>query len=136
MITNEQVEKIFKQENIRFTPQRRYIIDELIGDTTHPTVGDIYTRVIVHHPNISRATVYLTLSLLQKHGLLTEIKVNESSHYDPITRPHSHGICCRCGLIVDLPQDEPSAVIKEFDNFTATSKEIIYKGICGNCNKN
>ena len=132
-MTREQVTEALKKENIRLTPQRQYIIEELIGDKTHPTVADIYKRVHAKYPNISRSTVYQTCSLLTQQGLLREFKVDELSHYDPSLFPHSHGICGKCGAIIDLPCDTLPMEIIHFEDFTAVSSEVIYKGFCNIC---
>lgn len=134
MISVEKVAEVFKNEKIRFTPQRQYIIEELIDNRMHPTVNDIYLKVRERYSNISLSTVYQTLALLQRNGLLNEFKTGELSHYDPIVLPHAHGICSKCGAIVDLNTNDKTPIEKEkFRNFNPTSKEVTYKGHCNDC---
>ena len=91
----------------RHTAQRRVILELLIGDDSHPTVDEIYQRVLAVMPGVSRTTIYNVLRGLVALDALTEVLDLSGSglRYDTHTGAHHHLFCTRCHALVDIDRD-------------------------------
>ena len=83
--------------------QRRIVFDYLLASESHPSVDTIYSDLLPANPGLSRTTVYNTLELLQKHGLVKVLDFGEGFlRYDGKITPHCHFRCEKCGAIYDI----------------------------------
>jgi Fe2+ or Zn2+ uptake regulation protein len=79
-----------------------YVLDT--GD--HPSADEVWRRAQANLPMISRATVYNTLHLLVKKGLVRELVLAEGrSVFDCNCGAHHHFIDEATGSIHDVPWD-------------------------------
>jgi Fe2+ or Zn2+ uptake regulation protein len=86
--------------------QRLKIYAYLSQVHNHPTADAIHCRLVQDIPTLSKTTVYNTLSLFQRRGLVQGITIDENEvRYDADTSPHAHFRCERCGRIFDVPID-------------------------------
>lgn len=80
---------------------------------------------------ISRATVYNTLNLFVRKGLLRELVLAEGrSVFDPNLNPHHHFVDETTGAIYDLPWD--SLKVSEVANlkgFDVHEYQVVLRGI-------
>ncbi len=56
----------------RLTPQRMMVLSAIEGSDSHISAEEIYTQVIAKYPHVNISTVYRTLDLLKRLGLVTE----------------------------------------------------------------
>jgi len=92
-----------RKYDFKLTPQRLAIMEYLKDNKEHPSALDVFKSISKKFPTISFATVYNTLEMLKKKGLVLELAIDpERKRFDPDTTPHHHMICTRCGRIVDL----------------------------------
>ena len=118
------------------TAQREAIMAYLKDNRMHPSVADIYAAVSEQLGTISLTTVYNTLLLLEKEGMLKEIPVHGSSgkRFDPNSLPHDHLICTSCGLIVDIPQTSAINISPEYlHGFEIQEISVKIYGLCPQC---
>jgi len=66
------IESALRRRGYKLTPQRRIIIDEIIGSEEHQTPAAIHERVKAAHPGIGLVTIYRTLEILEDCGLICE----------------------------------------------------------------
>jgi Fur family ferric uptake transcriptional regulator len=129
-----------RQQGIRLTPQRMLILNIVAHSDEHLGVDEVFNRAKESYPYIDVATVYRTLHLLKKLGVVTEVAIGDRLHFelaDP-HRKHHHMVCRACGGAYNLDPDYLKAfrrtLVKEFsfepdlDNFTVT-------GVCAKCSK-
>lgn len=90
-----------RQAGMRATPQRRAVLEELLGDTTHPSADELARRLKDRVPGISLSTVYKTLHELAELGLVLRLD-GDVMRFDPGTHAHGHLVCDSCGRVVDL----------------------------------
>ena len=127
-----------KSKGLRPTPQRLIILSAIADGKGHMNVDEVFRRAKQEYPYINIATVYRTLHLFKKLGLVTEVGMGDRLHYE-LTTPdarHHHMVCQNCGKAFDLSPsylDEfRSRLIGEFgfkpdlDNFTVS-------GVCSTC---
>ena len=94
------IAQILRSEGFKVTPQRIAIYDALRGHHNHPTAEMIYHRLRPMHPSMSLATVYKTMEIFEKIGLVKVLEVgDERAHYDWDTTAHAHIRCVRCNKV-------------------------------------
>ena len=91
------IAQILRSQGFKVTPQRIAIYDALRGHHDHPTAEMLYHTLRPEHPSMSLATVYKTMEIFEKIGLVKILEVgDERAHYDWDTQAHSHIRCIRC----------------------------------------
>ena len=134
----EETIALLKSRGYRITPQRVAILRILKDNTNHPGVEDVFRSVIKIYPNISMATVYNVMEVLERESIIKEIAVsNVSRRYDPNVNPHGHFICRVCEKVFDVSFSNMRSLGKysprELDEFVIESLELIYRGVCKDC---
>jgi Fur family peroxide stress response transcriptional regulator len=120
------------------TAQRAAIMDYLKNNRHHPNIIDIYKNVSKKLSTISMTTVYNTIDLLKKDGLVHELPVRnvEGMRFDSNLTPHDHLICSICGSIVDVEfnvDDLSLLTEKQKNGFDIREIRINVYGVCSNC---
>ena len=125
-----------QDKGYKLTPQRREIIRLLSRDMSHPGAMDILRKVKKIVPRISMSTVYYTLDMMKKEGLIRELEYYDTDNrYEINVSDHINLVCTRCRKITDFTGNVPSfskAVEKE-TGFKPASMRFEYYGICRNC---
>ena len=132
----------------RFTSQRRRVLDILRDSHDHPTVEDIYTHLRRRGERVPMGTIYRTVELLEKIGLVRKINLGDRNRYEFLDS-HSdaqhccHLVCERCGRIMDISLDILSSHAECFEKlasevgqtsgFQVSSHQLRLFGICHNC---
>ena len=97
------IAQILRSEGFKVTPQRIAIYDALRGHHNHPTAEMIYHSLRPTHPSMSLATVYKTMEIFEKIGLVKVLAVgDERAHYDWDTTARAHIRCVRCNKVEDM----------------------------------
>ncbi len=125
-----------QDKGYRLTPQRREIIRFLSRDKSHPGAMEILRKVRKIVPRISMSTVYYTLDMMKREGLIRELEYYETDNrYEINVSDHINLVCTKCRKITDFTGNMPSfskAVEKE-TGFKPASMRFEYYGICRNC---
>jgi len=109
----------------------------------HPNVEMIYRELKPNYPAISLATVYKTVDILKKVGLIQELSFGEGGlRYDSVTLPHAHIFCRNCGKVVDIESISPERLrelllmesVAEETGFHISSMQLYFYGLCLYCN--
>ena len=105
----------------------------------HVTADEVYDAINREHPNISRATVYRNLKRLSQMGRIRRIEVpGGADRFERWCRMHYHVRCERCGRIFDVDMEVVTDLekkIKDTHGFEFTGHDIIFTGICPQCQK-
>ncbi len=125
-----------RDKGYKLTPQRREIIRLLSRDMSHPGAMEILRKVRKTVPRISMSTVYYTLDMLNKEGLIRELEYyDKDNRYEINISDHINLVCTGCGKITDFTGNVLSfsnAVEKE-TGFKPVSMRFEYYGLCRNC---
>jgi Fur family peroxide stress response transcriptional regulator len=126
---------ILKENNISITVQRFKILEMIINSHKHPTAEDIYNKLLKDTEILSFATVYNTLRLFCKVGIIEEVRIEKDRvHYDYIRRPHNHLLCYKCNKIIDIYEEMVLTDIPEMiDGHKIEKAHIYYYGTCRKC---
>ena len=101
-------------KGVKLTDQRK-IIAKIIseskseyGESDHPDVDELYSRVSKVDPKISIATVYRTVKLFEEAGILTkhDFKGGKARYEAMIESHHDHLIDIKTGEIIEFVDDE------------------------------
>ena len=90
------------------TGQRRTVAQVLEDSEDHPDVEELYDRASRIDPQISIATVYRTVKLLEELGILErlEFKDGKSRFEDAEREHHDHLIDLHTGEVIEFRDDE------------------------------
>jgi len=130
----EKVISLLKEKGYGLSMPRMIIIKYLLSNKTHHTAESIYKAISNDYPSISVATIYNTLKLLTKEGLLTQLYIEgEKVFYDSTPGEHSHFICRICGKIKDVT-DKPRKISK-IKGDRVEKIYVYFYGVCEDCTK-
>ena len=122
-----------KESEPKRTPQRTAIFQELLKAKDHPTVDDIYERIVKKIPNISFDTVNRTLLTFSKIGITKVVEgYRQVKRYDPDMGIHHHFRCLRCGRIMGFHNEDfrqQRRPRRDQERFTMTSKKVVLEGL-------
>ena len=95
---------------LRLTHQRRTILSIVETAKQHLDAAQILRHARKVDPGIDRVTVYRTLKLLKRYGLVDELDLmhmqGEKHFYERRPqRDHIHMACLRCGKIAEFESD-------------------------------
>src|SRR4051794_38019017 len=95
-----------RERGLRVTPQRLLIHGALRELDRHVTAEEVLVKVSERLPNASLPTVYSTLELFERLGMVRRVPAGGGATlYDPRPEPHQHLACRRCGRVEDLDVD-------------------------------
>jgi Fur family ferric uptake transcriptional regulator len=97
----------FTERGIRMTQQRRAILAVIETATKHLDASQLLRKVQRVDASVDRSTIYRTLQLLKRHGLIDELDllhIGGDGHYyeRKMNREHIHIACLRCGKITEF----------------------------------
>jgi Fur family transcriptional regulator, peroxide stress response regulator len=120
------------------TAQRAAILEYLKDNKSHPSIIDIYEHVLEKLSTISMTTVYNTIDILKKEGVIQELALRNHAvrRFDSNPTPHDHLICSICGNIVDIELNIGQSLIlteKQQHGFDIKERSITIYGVCPKC---
>ncbi len=110
-----QFEDYLKSCGLRLTQKRLDILNQVFDYPGHFQTEDLLVQMRRNGYLVSRPTIYRTLPLLVKSGLLTEfIDAQKNTRYESIhsLQEHAHLICLRCNQIVEFKEPRIDALQK------------------------
>jgi Fe2+ or Zn2+ uptake regulation protein len=131
-----EVIQLLRNKNIRPSLHRVAILEYLHNNPTHPNVDTVYISLHKNIPTLSKTTVYNSLELFSKNGLVQKITIDGNEiRYDANTDLHGHFMCTLCKKIYDFTLEDLPSVPKELKYHFISEKSVYYKGICKECLK-
>jgi Fur family peroxide stress response transcriptional regulator len=114
-MANKSVIKILAKNDLKVTPQRIAILEVILTLNNHPDADIISEYLRLTHPNISRGTIYKTLEIFTKKGIIKKVPTTkESMRYDAIPERHHHLYCSESDRIEDFYDDELNKILEEY----------------------
>ena len=137
---HDELIKKLREKGYRLTPQRVMVLEAIEHNPDHISAEEIYSRVAAKYPDVNISTVYRTLELLTKLGMVTETDLGGGRvRYHPAEKGHHHHLVCQqCGAVIDLEESllNPlkDTLLREYD-FKADLRHLGIFGLCGKCRK-
>jgi Fe2+ or Zn2+ uptake regulation protein len=130
----EKYVKLLKDDSIKITPQRLEILRYLDHHRNHPTVEEIFSELKGKNPSLSKTTVYNSVEVLKKHGLVQSITISISeTRYDFKSKMHHHFLCRKCGKIIDIDIECPNIDRVRKEGYNVEEVHGYFKGVCNKC---
>ena len=123
----------------RNTIQRSLVLEAVNRLHCHATADEVYAEISKEHPTISKATIDRNLNVLSELGEIRRLEIPGSAdRYDHISRNHCHVKCKVCGRVFDVDMDFVGGLergIRDTHGFDFTGYDIIFHGVCPECQK-
>jgi Fur family transcriptional regulator, ferric uptake regulator len=124
------------QRGLRMTPQRQLVLDA-IRALGHATPEQICARVQDAAPAVNITTVYRTLDLLDRIGVVRHTHLGHGApSYSEREHQHVHLVCHDCGRVVEVPtdlMDDLAARLGADQGFELDVTHVALSGRCRDC---
>ncbi len=138
MTDTEQAVSTLREQGHRLTPQRLLVLQIVGGGDGHMGVDEVFRRAREAYPYMDIATVYRTLHLFKRLGVVTEVAIGDRLHYeltDP-TGKHHHMVCRVCHGAYNLSphylEEFRETLLGEF-GFEPDLEHFAITGVCSRC---
>jgi Fur family ferric uptake transcriptional regulator len=128
-----------RAHNLPVTRQRDVIADIVLGSDRHHSVEEVATELRARGAKAGLATVYRTMELLVKSGLVVERDFGEGFRRYESARDiphHEHLLCTRCGRVTEFRDERlerMTSVVAETRGYLRESHRLVIYGICDDC---
>jgi Fur family ferric uptake transcriptional regulator len=139
--TTGELQQALGKRRIRLTRQRRVILQVMDDAEQHLDVDQILERAQKIDSGVALVTVYRTIDLLKKHGLIDELDLlhlrGDRHYYESHgPRDHIHVACLRCGKVREfesrLYEQLKQQIARDFDMKVTVSRTEV-GGYCADC---
>jgi Fur family transcriptional regulator, ferric uptake regulator len=139
--TSGHLQQALRQRGIRLTRQRRVILQVMDSAEQHLDVDQILQRAQQIDADVHLVTVYRTIDLLKRQGLIDELDLlhlRGDRHYYETHGPrdHIHVACLRCGKVREfesrLYEQLKDQISRDCDIKVTVSRTEV-GGICNDC---
>lgn len=137
----------FRANACRWTAPRESVLNLLSRARGHMSAKDIYAALYRSAPGLGLTTIYRTLELLHRLGIVHKVTTADGQgryelRSDDPKDHHHHLICTRCGTIInyrdfvreelDLVKKTEEALTKKY-HFAIQDHNIEFLGLCEKC---
>ena len=139
--TTGRLQQALGKRRIRLTRQRRVILQVMDDAEQHLDVDQILERAQKIDSGVALVTVYRTIDLLKKHGLIDELDLlhlrGDRHYYESHgPRDHIHVACLSCGKVREfesrLYEQLKQQIARDFDMKVTVSRTEV-GGYCAEC---
>jgi Fur family ferric uptake transcriptional regulator len=129
-----------RARGLRWTPQRRVLLDVLAGTSGHVTGSELVERCRELDPTTIPSTVYRTLDVLEELGIVRHahgVDGREEFHVMPAA-DHGHLYCTGCRGTWEIGAEEAAelvASLRSSHGFRVELSHVSIAGLCAGCAK-
>jgi Fur family transcriptional regulator, ferric uptake regulator len=134
-------QEFLQKQGLKLTSERTALVRHIFSTHYHFEADELLFKMKEQNVKISRATVYRTLELLVKSGLVRRVHLGEDHyHYEHVTgnSHHDHLICTTCGNVIEFHDEvleQRQIEICEKKKFTPTFHNLQILGVCDSCRR-
>jgi len=127
-----------RARGLRWTPQRRALVEVLSASSGHVTGGELVERCRAIDPATVPSTVYRTLAVLEELGMVSHSHGHdgrEEFHVLPEVA-HGHLFCSRCGGTWEISEAQAAslaATLRTARGFDMDLTHLSVGGLCESC---
>jgi Fur family transcriptional regulator, ferric uptake regulator len=132
--------RYLREKGLPVTQQREAVADVIFTTAEHLSIEDIELELRGRGERIGKATIYRTVEILVRSGLVEEHDFGEGfKRYEHLfgQQPiHEHLICSHCGKVVEFQSPEVLRVREEaaaIHGFKPVRHRLEVYGICADC---
>ncbi|MFO1540587.1 MAG: Fur family transcriptional regulator [Chloroflexota bacterium] len=136
--TWDSIHERLRERGMRWTPQRRLLLEVLSERLGHVTAVEVIERCRERDPDVTPSTIHRTLEVLESLGLVAHghgIDGTPEYHLLPEVE-HGHLYCRRCRQAWEIRGPEAAALASRFDQelgFQVDLSHVTIVGVCGDC---
>lgn len=133
--TVAEVRDHFRSRGLRWTPQRRLILEVLEETDGHITGSELVERCRARDPLTTPSTVYRTLRALEEVGVVRHAHLadgREEYHVRP-AKEHGHLYCSSCEGSWEIDRAEAAATMESFASRRGFTVDLSHLTIVGTC---
>ncbi len=128
---------VLRANGVQVTAQRIAVLNA-VSATPHVTADVVMETVRAEIGAISRQSVYDSLNVLVRKGILRRIEPagSPARYEDRVGDNHHHLVCRECGRLVDVDcavGEMPCLVPVDDGDFVIDEAEVVYWGVCPDC---
>lgn len=121
------------------TPQRQLVLDAVL-ELGHATPEQICGQVQRAAPAVNITTIYRTLELLERIGLVRHTHLGHGAPtYSEQEHQHLHLVCHSCGAVAEAPTDLMGELVERVrsdSDFDVDVSHVALSGRCRACREN
>lgn len=132
--------RYLRDQGLPVTQQREAIAEVVFTSTEHLSVEDIEGKLRSGGDRIGKATIYRTLEMLVKSGLVAEHDFGEGfNRYEHLfgqAPVHEHLVCTECGDITEIESRELVSLQEDVarrHGFQPSRYRLQIYGLCAEC---
>lgn len=121
------------ERGLRMTPQRQLVLDA-VHELGHATPEQICGRVQATAPAVNITTVYRTLELLERIGLVRHTHLGHGAPtYSEEEHQHVHLVCHSCGEVSEAPNDLMVGLAERLGTEVGFELDASHVALSGRC---
>ncbi len=130
-----------REHNLPVTAQRLVIAEVIIGSAEHLSAEEVTNVLAERGEKAGVATVYRTLDLLVRSGLVVERDFGEGFRRFEAARDvphHEHLLCTVCGAVQEFRDERlerMTTIIAESHDFARQQHRLVIQGVCAACRR-
>ncbi len=109
-----------REQNLRLSRQRRYILELLWQSGEHLSAREIYDLLNRQGKPIGHTSVYQNLEALASHQVIECLDRADGRRYGSCPHPHSHVNCMDSNRILDVEISLPDTLLQTVERLTDT----------------
>lgn len=113
---HQEFTNFLKEGKHRVTPERFEVLDAALQYDGHFGADELFVQMQINNSNVSRATVYNTLELLDQSGFIAKHNFGDNkARYEPTfnRKKHDHLICVNCGDIIEFSSPKIQKIVDD-----------------------
>jgi len=127
----------------RLTPQREIILDifQNLPNGNHLSAEDLCEVLRLKGENISLSTIYRTLKMMSRMGVLRELELAEGHKHYEINQPshhHHHLICVKCNKAIEFKNESILKIGSKMtlkEGYQLLDCQLTIHAICPSCQR-
>ena len=130
-----------REHGLPVTAPRLAIAEVVIGSADHLSAEEVAQALDAQGEKAGTATVYRTLDLLVRSGLVVERDFGEGFRRFEAARDvphHEHLLCTECGSVQEFRDERlerMTTLIAEAHDFARQGHRLVIRGVCGACRR-
>ena len=128
-----------RDHNLPVTAQRQAIAEVVLCSDRHVSADEIERELWSRGAAVGTATIYRTLDVMVRSGLVVERDFGEGfRRFEPARDEpnHEHLICTVCGRVVEFGEERlerMTMLLAEQHGFVRSRHKLVIEGVCGVC---
>ncbi|MBD2103219.1 Fur family transcriptional regulator [Leptolyngbya sp. FACHB-261] len=140
VVTAQSLKAELNQKGWRLTPQREEILNvfQTLKQGDHLSAEDLYDQLRVQGSRTSLSTIYRTLKLMARMGILRELELAEGHKHYELIRPHHHLVCVKCNRIIEFKSNSVLKIgskVAQHEGYKLQDCQLVVHAVCPECQR-